>query len=104
MGSLDGVPTMAILEKHGVDTRIWGAYCSYDYRPYGGESWQEVEARLATFLDMLKSEYQGKTVVVATSGGIIRMAHKLLLAHVAPNVYPKVRVANGSISEFHIGA
>ena len=49
----------------------------YDYRPYGGESVEDVKARLEKFIKEVKESYPDKTVLVVTHGGIIRLIHYL---------------------------
>lgn len=49
----------------------------YNYRPYGGESVDDVKARLEKFIDEVKKNYSDKTVLVVTHGGIIRLIHFL---------------------------
>lgn len=49
----------------------------YDYRPYGGESVQDVEARLRAFLDHARASGYRSGLVVS-SMGVIRLAYQLL--------------------------
>ncbi len=50
-----------------------------DYAPAGGESKNQVRARVHGFLDSLVSENKGKTVLVVTHGGICAMAMRIIL-------------------------
>lgn len=50
----------------------------YNYRPYGGESVEDVKKRLFNFInDLSRKKTQGKILVV-THGGIIRLLHNIL--------------------------
>lgn len=67
----------------------------YDYRPYGGESVEDVTARLKHFIEFAKSsKYQSGLVV--SSIGILRLAYKVLLNE---NV---VEIKNASVHRFEI--
>ena len=53
----------------------------YDYRPYGGESADEVSARIKKFVDYVMERHAshndtGKELLVVTHGGIIRLLYK----------------------------
>lgn len=50
---------------------------NYDYRPFGGESAEEVRDRLLKFVDELKKYFSGKKILVVAHGGILKMAHYL---------------------------
>ena len=68
----------------------------YDDRPYGGESVEDVKARIDKFIKEVKKNYPDKTVLVVTHGGIIRLMHYL---------YRKEEIGhikNASIHEFDI--
>ncbi len=45
----------------------------YDYRPYGGESAEEVKNRVMNFLDELRVKYSDKKVLVVAHAGILKM-------------------------------
>ena len=49
----------------------------YDYHPYGGESVNDVKERLQRFLEGTSKNYAGKTVLVVTHGGIVRLMYHL---------------------------
>jgi broad specificity phosphatase PhoE len=67
----------------------------YDYRPYGGESVDDVIARLKHFLDYAKTPgYQSALVV--SSIGILRLVYKILLDE---NV---IEIKNASVHRFEI--
>lgn len=70
-GTLTGTPwderTEEEIEKDRTQT--------YDYRPFGGESAEEVQARLFACIEDMKKVADGRKVLVVTSGGVIRMLH-----------------------------
>lgn len=66
----------------------------YDLRPFGGESVEEVQARVASCISDIQKREQGKTVLIVTSAGIIRLLHHL----VHNEIHEKVH--NSSIHEF----
>jgi probable phosphoglycerate mutase len=66
----------------------------YDYRPFGGESVEDVKARLFSFINDLKSKNIKGKVLVVTSGGIIRLLHNIL------NNEVRGHINNSSIHEF----
>ena len=67
----------------------------YDYRPFGGESVEEVTRRLKSFIEYAKASGYNSALVVS-SIGILRLTYKLLLnQHV-------VEVKNASIHRFEI--
>jgi broad specificity phosphatase PhoE len=49
----------------------------YDYRPYGGESVEDVKERYLSFIEEIKDKYSDKTVLVVAHGGILRLSHFL---------------------------
>jgi len=51
---------------------------NYDYRPYGGESVEDVKARFLHFLDDVRRDYAGKKVLIVAHGGILKLAHLFL--------------------------
>lgn len=68
----------------------------YDYHAYGGESAQDVWARLSSFLDDLRKS-QDQIVLIVTHGGVL----KALKKHLSGTAYedaPK----NASVHEFDI--
>jgi len=69
---------------------------TYDYRPYGGESAEDVKKRVLTFIAEVKKNYADKKVLVVAHGGIIRMAHFLFLEEKAEHI------KNATIYEFDI--
>lgn len=67
----------------------------YDYRPYGGESAEDVKERLIADIEKTKQDYRGRVVLVVTHGSVIRLAH-----HIFSEKVP--HVGNVSIHEFDL--
>ncbi|MFA5791753.1 MAG: histidine phosphatase family protein [Candidatus Paceibacterota bacterium] len=66
----------------------------YDYRPYGGESAEDVKKRLFAFIEDIRNQKNNKKILIVTHGGIIRMLHNLL------NNEVRREIQNSSIHEF----
>lgn len=66
----------------------------YDYRPYGGESVEDVKKRLFSFIKEITEVKKDKKILVITSGGIIRLLHNILNGE----VYEEIQ--NSSVHEF----
>ncbi len=66
----------------------------YDYRPYGGESVEDVHSRVRAFLEEMKRSHPDGVIVAVTSAGIIRALHDVLNGQ-APEI-----VHNSSFHEF----
>ena len=74
MGSLTGKSWKEIgLEISEIDKNQ-----EYDYRPYGGESAEDVRKRLFSFIDEIIKNKKDQKILVVTHGGIIRLLHHLL--------------------------
>ena len=48
-----------------------------DFSPYGGESAQEVKARVTKFIEEMKTVHPSETILVTAHGGIIDVMHTL---------------------------
>lgn len=59
----------------GVDSKNIDLELNYDYRPYGGESAEDVRGRFLDFIKELKEHYSDKKILIVAHGGIIKMAH-----------------------------
>lgn len=77
-GSLAG-KTWAEIEKitgdpdiHAKDENVM-----FDHRPFGGESAQDVKARVKHFVDQVAATHSDETMVVTAHGGIIDTMHAL---------------------------
>lgn len=67
----------------------------YDYRPYGGESADDVKSRVFSFIADLQKNYKDKKILVVTSGGVIRLLHNVLNGEVHEIIH------NAAIHEFN---
>ena len=79
-----------------------GLLCNYDYTKYGGDSWKTIHRRVSALFDELRTQKGDACIVCVTSGGVIRMAYKVLFDDRAPNISAHVIVKNGSVHEFLI--
>ncbi|MES2059854.1 MAG: histidine phosphatase family protein [Patescibacteria group bacterium] len=73
-GSLVGKTWDEISAEVGFDARQIDKEQKYDYRPFGGESAEEVWERLSNFIEDAKAGKYKKPLVIC-HGGIIRMLH-----------------------------
>mgnify|MGYP007071634644 CR=1 FL=1 len=55
---------------------------------------------LIAFFDELKNHGKEETIVCVTSGGVIRMAYKILLSEKSPGITKHILIKNGSVHEF----
>lgn len=63
--------------ENGVEMKRKHRTVKFDYRPFGGESVDEVRERLLGFLNEVKERHKNKEVLFVTHGGIIRMLYLL---------------------------
>jgi alpha-ribazole phosphatase len=68
----------------------------YDYRPYGGESAEDVHNRIRKFVSEVKEKYSDKKILVVAHGGILRAAELLF------NERSTGHIANAAVIEFEI--
>ncbi|MFZ2150274.1 MAG: histidine phosphatase family protein [Minisyncoccia bacterium] len=66
----------------------------YDYRPFGGESVEDVRVRVLTCIRSIIGNNKNKRVLVVTHGGVIRLLHNLVNSEVKENII------NGFLYEF----
>ena len=101
-GSLEGFSLEERKERLGGS--LWGSgpLCNYDYRPWGGDSWESIHARLHAFIEELKSHGNDNHIVCVTSGGVIRMAYKIFFWDKSPEITKHIVVYNGSVHQFVI--
>lgn len=101
-GKLDGLSTIDKMAKAGGKNWGSGALCEYDYKPWDGDSWETIYARVKEFIEELKDSHPDKTVLCVTSGGVIRMVYKILFSEKSPGITKHIMIKNGSIHEFKL--
>ena len=69
---------------------------AYDYRPFGGESGEDVKNRLLKFVAEIKGTHADKKVLIVAHSGIMRLSH-LLFREIEVG-----HIKNASIEEFEI--
>lgn len=75
-GTLAGKTWEQVLQEYGDDMREKDVRQQYDYRPFGGESAEQVQERMKRFLEKVRgTEYRNPLVV--SHSGIIRLMHAL---------------------------
>ena len=95
-GSFAGKSWDEIEQKtHNKVNRVIDAKEQYNFRPYGGESVEDVRQRLVRFIEESKRNYHDKIILVVTHGGIVRLAHHLF-SEKTPHV------GNVSVHEFNL--
>ena len=91
-GSLSGKTWDEIHEATGIDMKTITKAEKYDFRPYGGESAEQVKERIVKFLEDLKTQPYSN-VVVACHGGVISMMHHL---------FPKDEISSITNTSIHV--
>lgn len=77
-GSLANKTWLEIAEVTGnPDVHATDEDLTFDHRPFGGESADDVKARVMRFIDETKQQYAGEVVLVTAHGGIIDTMHAL---------------------------
>jgi 2,3-bisphosphoglycerate-dependent phosphoglycerate mutase len=66
----------------------------YDYRPYGGESVEDVRKRVFDFVADIQKKEKDDSVLVVTSAGVICVIHHVLHGKVPEKIH------NSSVHEF----
>ena len=77
-GEWEGLPLTKIMEEYPSDYEKWHSYSS-DVCPKGGETFSELQQRAFKTLTKIAEENQGKTLVIATHGGFIKVVQGKLL-------------------------
>ena len=67
---------------------------TFDYSKYGGDSADDLKARVANFVTEMKEKYPDKTILVASHGGVMDAMHILFPQK------EKTETDNASIREF----
>jgi len=92
-GSLEG-KHWKDFDSDGVMEQKDRSFMQYDYRPYGGESVDDVRTRVVAALSDIRAKLKGNNVLVVTSGGVIRLVTYLMKGIIIEDI------ANSSVSEF----
>jgi 2,3-bisphosphoglycerate-dependent phosphoglycerate mutase len=78
-GSLSGKTWSEIQQETGIDMRHRDIdLLQYDYRPFGGESAEDVTFRIRCFIASMSSLGSRGNVLAVTHGGIIKMMYSML--------------------------
>jgi broad specificity phosphatase PhoE len=77
-GVWEGLPLTQIMQEYTEDYEKWHSYSS-DVCPEGGETFSELQQRAFKALTKIAEENQGKTIIVATHGGFIKVVQGNLL-------------------------
>lgn len=75
MGSLAGKSWEEM--DNGLELKKRHRTVQFDYRPYGGESVEDVKKRLLTFFKKINTKHRDNEVLLITHGGIVRLIHFL---------------------------
>lgn len=70
-GEWEGLPLTQIIKEYGENYEKWRSYSS-EYCPKGGETFEDVQKRGLATIKQIASENEGKTIVIATHGGLIK--------------------------------
>lgn len=73
-----------------------------EFRPEGGESYIDLKERVQAFLDKSLKKYKGKTVIIVTHGGVIKLILSILLKMPIEEAL-KIKPANASVSIIEVG-
>lgn len=101
-GTVEGLPFDEMTPILGQDMWEAARNCNYDYTSVGGDSWKTIYDRIESLLKELKQNYDGKTVVCVTSGGVIRMFYKFIFKDTNPTISRHLAIKNASVHEFLI--
>jgi probable phosphoglycerate mutase len=73
-GTLSGKTFAEIEEEHGLEYgRDKFIRLEYDYRPFNGESVEDVRARIHKIIDEITSSHNEGSVLLVTHGGVMRL-------------------------------
>ena len=100
MGALEGLTTEQKEEIAGVGGFGSGSRCTYDYTPWGGDSWKTIYDRVSKLFEELREKHADQTVICVTSAGVIRMAYKIFFNDKSPDISKHILIKNGSVHEF----
>ena len=102
MGEFEGFSKEERRKRLGGELWGSGSLCTYDYTPWGGDSWKTVYDRLSSFIGELKKNSNDKNVVCVTSAGVIRMSYKIFFWDKSPEITKHIVIHNGSVHQFVI--
>ncbi|PIT98212.1 MAG: hypothetical protein COT71_01950 [Candidatus Andersenbacteria bacterium CG10_big_fil_rev_8_21_14_0_10_54_11] len=95
-GELSGQTWEDVMAVHGGHMQEQNKQLRYDYTSFGGESHEQVRARLRQLLEELAAYHGGDAVAAVTHGGVIRLLHDEL------KVELPAHVPNASIHRFEL--
>ena len=95
VGIWDGLPFDDIAKLYPEDFEAW-TNKEPNFCPEGGETWENLFKRSTNRLNKLARENDGKTLVIATHGGVIKVLQEYLLGTAQNDLE---WVSNASISE-----
>ena len=75
MGSLSGKSWEEM--KDGLELKQKPRTVQFDYRPYGGQSLEDVKNRLIPFFKKINNKHADYEILLVAHGGIIRLIHLL---------------------------
>lgn len=76
-GDFDGLPGSFFKKTIGMEPRDSLDSYAYDFHQHHGESSADVERRVRSFVDELRTKPYGKVLII-THGGIVRMLHYVI--------------------------
>jgi broad specificity phosphatase PhoE len=98
MGRFEGMLLSDLLEE--ITDEEANAWDEIDWAPDGGESRIEVEARVISFINMVRQTHKNETVLVVTHGGPIKFILGQLL-HISHSKALDISQNNCSVNEIH---
>jgi len=97
VGEWQGMLVKDVEEKYPEEFRLFRTNVGFG-RPVGGESYPELMVRSAKIFDKIAKENEGKTVFVATHGGIVRALRCAWLGITPEGIQEVPHVKNASIT------
>ncbi len=73
----------------------------YIYKPRGGESWQEFEARLLTVLETITKNDEDRTVLIVAHAGVVREMVRII-KNVPKEKHKSYSIENTSLTVFRL--
>jgi len=96
-GILEGKPLKDFSEYRGQNGSL-----NPEFKPEYGESLREMKERAKRFLNKLLEEYEGKTVLVSSHGGFIKMLFRILLKKPIEETI-QLEVSNACVNIIEVG-